>query len=172
MDVRILAATHRDLVREVAEGRFREDLLYRIRVARLVVPPLRQRSEDIPLLVSAFLGEARISTGKPASQISVEAVRVLSSHPWPGNVRELRHAVEHAVIHARGPVIQPSDLPPEILASRVPREVAGAVGEEEEDERERLLAALRQAKGNRSLAAKQLGISRATLYRRFRELGI
>ena len=171
VDVRIIAATHRDLTREVASGRFREDLFYRIRVARLEVPPLRERKEDIPLLASAFLGEARISSGKPTLQLSTEALRVLSSYSWPGNVRELRNAIDHAAIHARG-VIMPSDLPPEIVGARRVEEPPDSGETGEVDERERLLAALKKAKGNRSLAARQLGISRATLYRRIRELGI
>ena len=171
VDVRIIAATHRDLTREVAGGRFREDLFYRIRVARLEVPPLRERKEDIPLLASAFLGEARISSGKPTLQLSTEALRVLSSYSWPGNVRELRNAIDHAAIHARG-VIMPSDLPPEIVGARRVEEPPDSGETGEVDERERLLAALKKAKGNRSLAARQLGISRATLYRRIRELGI
>ncbi len=172
VDARILAATHRDLVREVGAGRFREDLFYRVRVARLTVPPLRERKEDIPLLVTAFLGESRIASGKPSMRISDEAIRALSSYSWPGNVRELQHAIEHAVIHAREPVIRPADLPPEILASGRGAEEDGGKEAEGEDERERLLSALRDAKGNRSLAAKRLGIGRATLYRRIRELGI
>ena len=171
VDVRVIAATHRDLVQEVASGRFREDLLYRIRVARLKVPPLRERKEDIPLLASAFLGEARISSGKPTLQLSTEALRALSSYSWPGNVRELRNAFDHAAIHARG-VITPSDLPPEIVGSRRKEDPPGPEETVQVDERELLLAALKKAKGNRSLAAKVLGISRATLYRRIREHGI
>ncbi len=172
VDVRVIAATHRDLVQEVARGRFREDLLYRIRVTRLEIPPLRERKEDIPLLVSAFLGEARISSGKPTLQLSTEAMRILTSYSWPGNVRELRNAIDHAAIHARAGVIQPSDLPQEILGMTRTKARSGPEEIGEVDEKDRLLAALKKAKGNRSLAAKQLGISRATLYRRFRELGI
>ena len=171
VDVRVIVATHRDLVQEVAGGRFREDLLYRIRVARIEVPPLRERKEDIPLLASAFLGEARISSGKPTLQLSTEALRALSSYSWPGNVRELRNAFDHAAIHARG-VIMPSDLPPEIAGARRKEEPPGPEETGEVNERERLLAALKKAKGNRSLAARALGISRATLYRRIREHGI
>ena len=170
VDVRVLVATHRDLAQMVIEGRFREDLLYRVRVARLRVPPLRERKEDLPLLVSAFLAESRISAGKPAVKVSVEMMQRLSAYDWPGNVRELKHAIEYAVIHAQSPVLQPSDLPPEIsgpptMAPEVPKLPLG-------DERTRILAALNIAKENRAHAAKILGISRSTLYRRIRELGL
>lgn len=176
VDVRVLAATNRDLAREVTEGRFREDLLYRVRVARVAVPPLRERREDIPLLVSAFLAEIRLSAGKAVAEVSAEAMRILENHSWPGNVRELRHALDHAVIHCRGQVIQPDDLPPEILAQPLAAEPTTPVAAEPsvsgEDERARILSALKRARGNRTQAAKLLHVSRATLYRRLEELSL
>jgi PAS domain S-box-containing protein len=170
VDVRVLAATHRDLAQMVIEGRFREDLLYRVRVARLRVPPLRERKEDLPLLVSAFLAESRISAGKPAIKVSVKAMQHLSAYDWPGNVRELKHAIEYAVIHAQSSVLQPSDFPPEI--SRPPAMAPEAPKLPVGDERTQILAAFKIAKENRAQAAKILGISRSTLYRRIRELGL
>jgi len=169
VDVRILAATHRNLADEVAAGRFREDLLYRIRVARVRIPPLRERREDIPLLVSAFLDECRASSGKQVREVSAEAMRRLIDYGWPGNVRELKSSVEYAVINCRKAVIQLKDLPPEVLEAPTagPPETAPAG-----DERTRLLAALDQAGGNRTRAAQILGMSRATFYRHLTKLGI
>ncbi|MCS6926762.1 MAG: sigma 54-interacting transcriptional regulator [Candidatus Binatia bacterium] len=164
IDVRILAATHRQLSEEVAKGNFRADLLYRIRVARIHLAPLRERREDIPLLASTFLRQCRAATGKPVQEISNEAMGLLLAYPWPGNVRELKNAVEFAVIRCRDTVIRPEDLPPEILdlqPERVSRGESPSV-----DEKTRLLSALATAKGNRTVAARLLGVSRATFYRR------
>jgi len=165
IDIRILAATNKDLNEEVRTGRFRNDLLYRIRVARVNLPPLRERREDIPLLIEAFLREARASTGKPVDSVSTDAMHVLMDYAWPGNVRELRNAIAFAVISCRGSVIQPEDLPPEpaeslTLGTRRDYEV--------KTERERIRHALEACNGRRGEAAKLLGISRATLYRRIR----
>lgn len=169
IDVRIIAATHRDLHRRVAEGFFREDLLYRIRVARIHLPPLRERVEDITLLVSWFLGQLRAASGKTELEISSEAIEFLTEYRWAGNVRELRSALEYAVINARGTLIQPADLPPEITgAAHVERIPSFA----ETDEKERLLYALEKAKGNRAAAARMLGISRPTLYSRLKIYGL
>jgi DNA-binding NtrC family response regulator len=168
VDVRVLAATHRDLAREAAEDRFRQDLLYRIRVARIPLPALRDRREDLPILVRAFMADHRAATGKQVDAISDDAMAVLMDHSWPGNVRELRNALEFAVIRARRSMIHPDNLPPELL------EVTAAVDPDEprEDEAGRILTALKRARGNRTRAATLLGISRATLYRRLRELGL
>ncbi|MBW2537253.1 MAG: sigma 54-interacting transcriptional regulator, partial [Deltaproteobacteria bacterium] len=114
VDVRVLVATNRDLSQEVAAGRFREDLLYRIRVARIAVPPLRERAEDIPLLVGSFLAQQRLSTGRPVMEVEDVAMTALQSYTWPGNVRELKSAIEHAVIRCKGSVICLRDLPPEL----------------------------------------------------------
>lgn len=168
VDVRVLAATHRDLAREAAEQRFRQDLLYRIRVARVHLPPLRQRREDLPLLVRTFLASHAAMTGKRVDGISDPAMAMLLEHDWPGNVRELRNALEYAVIHMHHSLVETEDLPPELLESVPPaqQEAPGVT------EVERLQSALRRARGNRTRAAALLGISRATFYRRMRELGL
>jgi len=165
IDVRVIAATHRDLNQEVREGRFREDLLYRIRVARIRIPPLRERAADVPLLVSRFLGELRAAMGKPLAGVSAEAMRRLTTHHWPGNVRELRSALELAAIRTRTALIELSDLPPEIHGA-----ADAAPFIDGEDEKQRYLDALEQAAGNRTKAARLLGVSRATFYRRLTEL--
>jgi DNA-binding NtrC family response regulator len=179
IDVRVLAATNRDLGKEVEAGNFRADLLYRIRVARVQIPALRDRRGDIPLLVEAFLGESRVTTGKSVDEVSHETMRILLEHPWPGNVRELKNAIEYAVIRCSGSVIHPGDLPPEIVdPADLPFQTDDSSilqfpsGGTHPDEKERFLAALERANGNRTVAATLLGISRATLYRRLAKLGI
>ena len=168
VNLRLLTATHRNLAEEAQQQRFRQDLLYRIRVARVCLPPLRERREDLPLLVRAFLAAHRASTGKQVHTVSDEAMALLLDYGWPGNVRELRNALEFAVVRCRGSVIQPGDLPPEMLQS-CPTPM---IEESGANETERILAAIKWAKGNRTRAATLLGISRATLYRRLKELGI
>jgi PAS domain S-box-containing protein len=169
IDVRIVAATHRDLPKRVLEGAFRDDFLYRIRVARINVPPLRDRIGDLPLLVSTFLREIAASSARQL-EISSEAMEFLNEHAWPGNVRELRAALEHAALKCRGGVVRPGDLPPEILAPSpwtAERAVPAAP-----DARQRLIDALAKTGGNRSAAARLLGISRPTLYARLKALGL
>jgi PAS domain S-box-containing protein len=173
IDVRVVAATHKDLAAECAAGRFREDLLFRLRVARIHIPPLRARKTDIPMLVEHFLKSARRPAGKAVGSPDADAWQCLMAYDWPGNVRELRSCVDFALIHCQGAAIRVGDLPPEIRSARrtVARE-AEAVPEFSSDGRLRLLQALEIAGGNRSQAAKLLGISRATLYRRVQELGL
>ncbi len=169
VNVRVIAATNKDLNEEVARGNFRADLLYRIRVARIDLPPLRERREDIPLLLESFLSQTRATGGKQVQEVSAEAMQRLVRYPWPGNVRELKSAVEFSVIHCPGAVIQVTDLPPEIL------DPTGAYLPDISfisDQKERVLIALERAQGNRVAAARLLGISRATLYRRLASLGI
>lgn len=172
VDVRILAATHKELSHEVRAGRFREDLLYRLRVARLRVPALRERRADIPLLAEAFLAQSYHLSSRAQPRLGIEAMQCLLNYEWPGNVRELKACVDYAVIHCKGTHITPQDLPPEIgrqpLRATAAPEPPGAIT----DERGRILAALEKTGGNRQQAARLLGISRATLYRRFSELGI
>jgi sigma-54 dependent transcriptional regulator, acetoin dehydrogenase operon transcriptional activator AcoR len=170
IDVRVLAATHRSLNEEVAKGNFRSDLFYRIRVARISVPPLRARREDIPLLASSFLAQFSAASGKRVTELSHDALGLLAGYPWPGNVRELRSAIEFGVIRCAGAVIQPDDLPPEIVE---PPEFEDVIsGDPLTDEKARFLQALERSRGNRALAARLLGISRATLYRRLADLKI
>jgi PAS domain S-box-containing protein len=170
IDVRMLAATHRNLSDEAAKGSFRSDLFYRIRVARISLPPLRARREDIPLLAASFLAQFFAASGKRVTELSHDALRLLAEYRWPGNVRELRSAIEFAVIRCGGAVIQPNDLPPEILQ---PADFESVIpGDPLLDEKARFLQALEHSRGNRALAARLLGISRATLYRRLADLKI
>ena len=169
VDVRIIAASNRNLAEEAAEHRFRSDLLYRIRVARIKLPPLRERREDIPLLIRAFLAGHRATTGKAVDQVSDEARRLLLNYDWPGNVRELKNALEFSVVKATGTVIRPDDLPTEILADACADNLLDRLSD---DKRDRLLLALERAGGNRKEAAHLLGISRATLYRRLAQYGV
>lgn len=161
VNVRVVSATQRDLADEVAAGRFRADLMYRLRAVRLPLPPLRERGEDVLRLAEAFLVRAAAHAGREVRGFSAAAAAALRSYPWPGNVRELRNAVDQAVLACRTGRVEPAHLPIEISGAAV------AV-----DERQRVLQALAAAGGNRTEAARILGISRATLYRRFEELGI
>jgi PAS domain S-box-containing protein len=173
VDARVVAATHRDLAAECAAGRFREDLLFRLRVARIHIPPLRARKTDIPMLVEHFLKSAGRPAGKVACSPDADAWQCLMAYDWPGNVRELRSCVDFALIHCQGAAIRAGDLPPEVRSARpaLARE-AEAAPAFSPDGRLRLQQALEIAGGNRSQAAKLLGISRATLYRRMQELGL
>ncbi len=167
VDVRIVAATHRDLGQEVAQGRFRQDLFYRICVARITLPPLRDRLEDMPILVDEILKESCAALNLPQPVMAADTMAVLKACRWPGNVRELKSAIESAVIHSDGRIIQPLDLPPEIIRPAYKMNPQGS-----NDERELILSALRRADGNRSNAARLLGISRATLYRAMTRLNL
>jgi PAS domain S-box-containing protein len=169
IDVRLIAATNRDLSQEVAAGRFREDLLYRIRVTRIHLPPLRERREDIPLLVAWFLGQFRAAEEESVRDVSQEAMQTLVNYSWPGNVRELKSAIESAVVRCKGPMIQVADLPPE-LTGTAPRSML--IGGLMQDEKQRILDALERTGGNRKAAARLLGMGRSTLYRKLEELGI
>jgi len=166
VDVRILSATQRDLTAEVAAGRFRADLLYRLRAVRISLPPLHQRGQDILLLARHFLEGAVEHTGHQVTGFDDDAQTCLLSHPWPGNVRELRHAVEHGVLACRQGLVGLEDLPPEL------RDKGIQVHLTPRNQREQIQEALERTGGNRAEAARLLGISRATLYRRFSELGI
>ena len=171
VDVRVVTATHQNLEDLVKKGRFRSDLLYRVRVARLHLPALRERREDISLLAEVFFGQSRASAKKfDVQEISDEAMQILIKYQWPGNVRELKSSLDYALIHCRGSMIQPSDLPPECLdQSNGPSPLSI---DPELDEKEQILAALKRAKGKRAEAARILGMSRSTLYRRLEGLGI
>jgi len=168
IDVRVLASTHRDLTHEAEAGRFRPDLLYRIRVARIKLPPLRERREDIPLLVESFLSQSRAATGKAVKHVSSEAMRILLGYAWPGNVRELKSAIDFATLHCKPSVITAEDLPPEIIHATHPQ----TGGASHRNEKQRIVEALEAADGNRTVAARELGMSRATLYRRLAHLDI
>jgi DNA-binding NtrC family response regulator len=192
VDVRVLAATHRDLQAEVAAGRFREDLFYRLNVVHIDVPPLRERREDIGLLASYFLERAARRADREGLEFSPEARALLERYDYPGNVRELENAVEHAVAVSEGRRLLPSDLPAALRAPRLlplrgtadrardaSSSPARAVETDPRDswsladvEREHILRVLRRHDGNSTAAARQLGISRTTLWRKLREYGI
>jgi len=168
VDVRVIAATHCDLKSKVEQGSFRSDLFYRIQGFRITLPPLRERPADIPRLVYHHLQRAGTLAGKAPPPVSREALRSLMSYPWPGNVRELRSAIEWAAMRCAG-VVQIEDLPPEIVSSVSHADLAKPPPEEEAT---RILRAIKDSGGNRSEAARRLGISRATLYRRLAEFGL
>src|SRR5262249_6389202 len=133
VDVRVIAATNVDLKERIAAGRFREDLYYRLNIIPILLPPLRQRKEDIVLLAYHFLQRYARRAGREVKRISVEALRQLREHSWPGNVRELENAIEHAVVLARGEAVMPADLP---LARRLPEHMlaVGLAGRHSPDE--------------------------------------
>jgi two-component system nitrogen regulation response regulator NtrX len=181
VDVRILAATNRDLRAEVAAGRFREDLFFRLHVIPLQLPPLRDRREDIPLLVEHFLARHRVREGLRPPRLGSGAMEVLLRHPWPGNVRELANILERlAILHAgsevgaaeiRALLSAGGALPPEAPAYR--RDDTRPLSDRLDDfERGLLSGALDEADGSVAEAARQLRTDRANLYRRLRRLGI
>lgn len=172
VNVRVLAATHHNLSEDVVRGSFRADLLYRIRVARIQLPPLRERREDIPLLAQSFLVTICTAAAKTIDFLQPDALHRLMSYVWPGNVRELRSAIEFAVISCKGSAVSADDLPPEIVGASAVRAPSASDPLPEPDEKARVLAALADAKGNRTEAARRLGVSRATFYRRLIELQI
>lgn len=172
-DVRVVAATHRDLDDLMRAGRFRDDLYYRINVVRLRLPPLRERREDIPLLAERFVARFNRVQGKGVVGISEAALAVLMAHGYPGNVRELENIIEHAFVLCRGALIEPQHLPPALQAS-VParsRRVKGGLTLRE-FEAIHIADALRRHQGNRAAAARELGINPSTLFRKRKSLGI
>ena len=175
-DVRVVAATHRDLEHAVEEGRFREDLFFRIHVIQIAVPPLRARGTDILLLAQGFLEDSASRAGKQVTGISDAAARKLLEYAWPGNVRELRNAISHAVALTGYDTIALEDLPDNIAADRGSQLLLGTedpagLAPLEEVERRYILHVLEAAGGNRTEAAKILGLDRKTLYRKLRRYG-
>ncbi len=169
VDVRLIAATNRNLVEEVARGNFREDLFYRLKVIHLPIPALRSRKDDVMPIARFFLEKLCRRLGRQGlTGFSPSAADLLLKHDWPGNVRELENAVEHAVVLAPGPIVEPADLPLELRAS-TPVAPAASGGTLAEVERRHILATLAAVEGNQTRAAKQLGIGTATLYRKLRE---
>ncbi len=175
VDFRLVAATNRNLSEEVEEGRFREDLYYRLNVVTLSVPPLRHRQADIPILVDKFLREFAQEHGRPVPKVSRDAMARLVAHPWPGNIRELRNCVENTLIFLSGDEITVDNLPPTLRQEPEERPpgsffVPGMTLDQMEQEAIRQTLSL--AGGNRTRAAEMLGISRRTLQRKIKELGI
>jgi DNA-binding NtrC family response regulator len=170
VDVRIVAATNRDLRKAVQDGKFRDDLFYRLNVIPILVPPLRQRREDVPLLVENFVERLSVEMKKRLDGVSAEAMGALLAHDWPGNVRELRNVLERGAVVAAGPVIQLADLGLPSRAEAPPK--PGALASLEEVEKLHVAAVLSHTGGNVSQAARILGIDRVTLYNKMRKYGI
>ncbi len=172
-DVRLIAATNKNLAQLVKEGTFREDLFFRLRVLEIHLPPLRERMDDVPLLAQSFAKEFAAENAKKVDGIAPDAMDALMKYPWPGNVRELRTSIEHAVVLARGDTITWKDLPRNVRTG-TPDDLGGANGSPlasadltvKEAEKQLIIRALRETDGNRSAAAKKLGMSRRTLYRK------
>ena len=184
IDVRILAATNRDLEREAERERFRRDLYFRLAVILLRLPPLRERGEDILFLANHFLTRFRAKYGKEVTRLDPRARELLLAYPWPGNVRELSHVIERAVLWSQGPVLDiehlalstpaaaPEAVTPAPAAGQVSAALPSAGGDLEQWERSIIEQALREAEGNQTRAAQRLGISRDTLRYRLKKFGI
>ncbi len=176
-NVRLLAATNKDLAAMVAAGTFREDLFFRLNVVPLTMPPLRDHREDIPLLADAFLKEMAKEHGKPPRRFTPEAMSALESYGWPGNIRELRAAVEHAVVLGAGTELEINDLPTALRAIHPIHHIGSEASGEgalnlAKVESVMIRKALEECGGNRTMAAKKLGISRRTLHRHLAQFGI
>ncbi|HVQ74241.1 MAG TPA: sigma-54 dependent transcriptional regulator [Candidatus Binatia bacterium] len=174
VDVRIVAATNRDLDRAVHEGRFREDLYYRLNVIPIILPPLRERSGDLPVLAEFFLQRFAAETKKRFAGIAPEAMERLRAHTWPGNVRELANVIERAIVLGSGPMITPDDLPRR-LADSEPRRAAESLSYREALARARralIIKALARTEGNRAAAARALGLHKTHLFKLMKALGI
>jgi DNA-binding NtrC family response regulator len=182
VDVRVIAATHRDLKAEVAAGRFREDLFYRVNVFPVVLPALRDRREDIPLLAMHFLEKHAGALRKDLSGLEADALRALTGYPWPGNVRELENAIERAVAVAKGPKIELRDLPPDVKGTQegaIPGEVLAKMPYREALDlardrvsRDYLTVLMREHEGNVTHAAQRAGMERESLHRLLKRYGI
>lgn len=173
IDVRVIAATNRDMEKEVKEGRFREDLYYRLNVVHIAVPPLRERRDDIPLLLNAFLKEYAKENGKNVTGIDNRARALLYKYDWPGNIRELRNCIESAVVMCGGNEITPEDLPPTVSASIAAPSITIPVGTTLDDAEKAIICEnLAANKGNKSKTADILGIGRKTLHRKLQEYGV
>jgi transcriptional regulator with PAS, ATPase and Fis domain len=174
VDVRIVAATHRDLEAAVREGRFREDLFYRLNVIPIWIPPLRERAVDVAGLAQVLLERCARDAGRSGLHFDAEALARLAAHDWPGNVRELCNIVERLVVFGDDDTIRADAVDVELARSGPPQSRrSGKLSERRADaERDAVVEALRRAQGNRTQAARLLGVSRRTLYNRLSELGI
>lgn len=173
VDVRIVAATNRDLLDEVKKGNFREDLYYRLNVVHIEVPPLRERKEDIPLLMSSFLEEFNREDKRTIEGFSPAARKAMYAYSWPGNIRQLRNTIESAVVTCRGKVIDTGDLPEQIVAENRAGEVSIRLGVTlSEAERTVIMSTLDFCEGNKTKASEMLGIGRKTLHRKLEEYNV
>jgi two-component system, NtrC family, response regulator AtoC len=167
-DVRLIAATNKNLEELVKAGKFREDLFFRLRVVEINLPPLRERTGDIPLLAQRFLREFAGENNKSVNDFTADALQLLMNYSWPGNVRELRTAIEHAVVLCRGEKISARDLPPSVRGNRAGETPLAARNDltVKEAEKQLIERALKDTNGNRTLAAKKIGMSRRTFHRK------
>uniref|UniRef100_A0A7V1ZHD6 Sigma-54-dependent Fis family transcriptional regulator n=1 Tax=Thermoanaerobaculum aquaticum TaxID=1312852 RepID=A0A7V1ZHD6_9BACT len=177
VDFRLIAATNRDLEREVREGRFRQDLYFRLKVVTVELPPLRERPEDIPLLVQHFVNQFNAQLGRNVKRLAPSLVDALRAYPWPGNVRELKNVVENMVLFARGEELTLEDLPAEIRQARPAALQEAAAGRwvprrMEDIEKEAILKTLEFTQGHRARAAELLGIGLRTLQRKLKEYNL
>ena len=177
VDIRIIAATNKKLLEEVSEGRFREDLYFRLKVISLEIPPLRDRLGDIPALTESFLAEFNERHGRSIEGLAPEAMRALQAQPWPGNVRELRNVLESMVVTSPGPLLVPADFPPGLApapAPVAPPSLAGSLAgmTAKEVEREHIRATLELVGGHRKKAAQLMAIGERTLFRKIKEYGL
>lgn len=174
VDIRLISATHVSLREAVNQGEFREDLMYRIRVVPLFLPPLNERDGDIEFLTWHFIEMFSRESMREITGVEAPAMRAILAYPWPGNIRELRNVVRRALIIGSGPTIQLKDLTPELRGEPVPGDAAQepALLSEQQLEYRRLIAALKESRGKKQQAAQLLGISRTTLWRKLREHGI
>ena len=170
VDVRIIAATNKDLLKLVEEGKFRDDLFYRINVITITIPPLRDRKEDIPLLITHFLTKFNMETGKKVEKISEGALNMFMDYHWPGNVRELENTIEHAVVVTDGNMIMPQALPD--LFKKQNFIQFDSKKSLDEMEKQHIIQVLKEHHGNISRTAEVLGINRVTLYRKIKEYNI
>jgi DNA-binding NtrC family response regulator len=169
-DVRLVAATNKHLDELVKAGKFREDLFFRLRVVEIELPPLRERTGDIPLLAQCFLREFAKENGKAVNDFTVDALEALMNFAWPGNVRELRTAIEHAVVLSRGERISRRDLPPSVRGGGADtRLLQGKALTVKDAEKELITRALKETDGNRTRAAQKIGMSRRTFHRKLHE---
>ncbi|MCL4193924.1 MAG: sigma-54 dependent transcriptional regulator, partial [Thermoguttaceae bacterium] len=176
VDARVILATNEDLAGAVTQGRFRQDLYYRVNVINIELPPLRERISDIPLLARHFLEEVCEETGKPNRELTDEAMAALQHYRWPGNVRELQNVIERAVLLGKSEQIGVDDLPRNVLAA-APMSFDAIAGRSLKDamsapERQIILDALREHDWNRQATAEALGINRTTLYKKMKRLGL
>jgi len=172
VDVRIVAATNRDLETETRAGRFRTDLYYRLNVVHIELPTLRDRREDVPLLVEHFVQRFSHEYRVAPKRVAAEALERLRTYAWPGNVRELQNAIERAFALSLADTITPADLPPALTGPARTEPLGDEVPTLEEAERRLFAAALRKTGGNKNEAARLLGIDRQRLYRKIEKYGL
>jgi transcriptional regulator with PAS, ATPase and Fis domain len=175
VDVRVVSATHRNLESLIEQGLFREDLYFRVNVFPIICPPLRERIEDLPLIVQSFIRRNNLKSGKKILGLTPQAIEKLVAYPWPGNVRELRNAVEYAFVLCSSGGIGTDHLPPKVagtLPECVPSTPMADLSPEDRQKKTALVQALRRTSGNRSETARLLGVSRVTVWKQIKKYSI